>query len=125
MPPPLEPPEDLTRPPADAVWRESGLFYKVLRPGTGTRHPGPDDEVLVHYTGWTLGGRMFDSSIVRGEPLTLTVGTGIIQGWTEGLQLMVEGERARFWIPESIAYKGEQGAPAGVLVFDIELIRIQ
>jgi FKBP-type peptidyl-prolyl cis-trans isomerase len=66
---------------------------------------------------------MFDSSVVRGQPATFAVG-GVIPGWTEGLQLMVEGEKARFWIPEKLAYKG-QSPPYGMLVFDVELIKIQ
>ena len=66
---------------------------------------------------------MFDSSVVRGEPLTFRV-DAVIAGWIEGLQLMVEGEQRRLWIPEKLAYKGRQGAPKGMLVFDVELITI-
>ena len=77
----------------------------------------------VHYTGWTTDGKMFDSSVVRGEPVTFGLDE-VITGWTEGVQLMVEGERTRFWIPQELAYKGQPGAPRGMLVFDVELIRI-
>ena len=66
---------------------------------------------------------MFDSSVARGEPSTFSV-DGVIPGWSQGLQLMVEGEKRRFWIPESLAYKGQPGQPAGMLVFDVELLRI-
>jgi peptidylprolyl isomerase len=66
---------------------------------------------------------MFDSSVVRGQPTTFAV-DGVIPGWTEGVQLMVEGEKTRFWIPEKLAYKG-QSAPYGLLVFDVELIKFQ
>jgi peptidylprolyl isomerase len=123
-PSPLIPPPDVKEPPADAHRTSSGLAYKVLRPGTGTRHPSSFSMVLVHYTGWTTEGKMFDSSVARGTPATMSL-DGVIRGWTEGLQLMVEGERTRFWIPQDLAYKGEAGGPKGMLVFDIELIRIQ
>jgi peptidylprolyl isomerase len=66
---------------------------------------------------------MFDSSVQRGQPATFAL-NGVIAGWTEGVQMMVEGETRRFWIPESAAYQGQPGQPAGVLVFDIQLIRI-
>jgi peptidylprolyl isomerase len=66
---------------------------------------------------------MFDSSVSRGEPIAFGLNQ-VIAGWTEGVQLMVEGEKRRFWIPESLAYRGQPGAPAGMLVFDVELIRI-
>ena len=80
--------------------------------------------VTVHYTGWTTDGKMFDSSVVRGKPMTLEL-SGVIPGWTEGVALMVEGERTQFWIPENLAYKGEVGQPGGMLVFEIDLIRIE
>ena len=67
---------------------------------------------------------MFDSSVARGTPATLGL-EDVIRGWTEGMQLMVEGERTRFWIPQDLAYKGEPGNPRGMLVFDVELIKIQ
>jgi peptidylprolyl isomerase len=120
---PSHPPADVKAPPADAKKTESGLAYKVLKEGVGGRHPRATAAVTVHYTGWTTDGKMFDSSIVKGEPATFQV-DGVIPGWTEGLQLMYEGEKARFWIPESLAYKGKS-APYGMLVFDVELIKIQ
>jgi FKBP-type peptidyl-prolyl cis-trans isomerase len=116
-------PADVSAPPADAVRTPSGLASKVLKPGTGTRHPRPSSEVTVHYTGWTTDGKMFDSSVAKGEPATFALDQ-VIPGWTEGVQMMVEGEKRRFWIPESLAYKGAPGAPQGMLVFDVELIRI-
>lgn len=121
---PTIPPADVAAPPADATRTISGVVYKVLKAGTGTRRPGPRDNVLVHYTGWTTDGKMFDSTIARGMPVTLRL-DNVIRGWTEGLQLMVEGERTQFWIPQNLAYKGEPGAPRGMLVFEIDLIRIQ
>lgn len=121
--PPQAPP-DVKAPPSDAKKTPSALAYKVLTPGTGSRHPTAKNEVTVHYTGWTTNGQMFDSSVTRGEPATFPLDQ-VIAGWTEGVQLMVEGEKTRFWIPESLAYKGQAGAPAGMLVFDVELIRIR
>jgi len=121
---PLVPPENVEVPPEDAIRTPSGLRYRVLRPGSGTRHPAESSTVTVHYSGWTTNGRLFDSSVAQGEPATFQL-TGVIDGWTEGVQLMVEGERTRFWIPEDLAYKGEGNGPRGHLVFDIELIRIQ
>ena len=79
--------------------------------------------MTVHYTGWTTDGKMFDSSVARGEPATFPL-NGVIKGWTEGVQLMVEGEKTRFWIPEPLAYGGRR-APFGMLVFDIELLKIK
>ena len=120
---PNVPPPDVKEPPADARRTASGLRYKVLRPGAGTRKPQAWDRVAVHYTGWTTAGRMVDSSIARGEPTVMQLDQ-VIRGWTEGVQLMVEGERTRFWVPEQLAYKGETGTPRGMLVFDIDLIEI-
>lgn len=121
---PRVPPPDVAGPPADAQRTESGLAYMVLKPGTGVRRPTSLDQVTVHYTGWTTNGKMFDSSIQAGMPQTLSL-TDVIPGWTEGMQLMVEGERTRFWVPEDLAYKGEVGAPQGMLVFEVDLIRIE
>jgi peptidylprolyl isomerase len=123
-PSPTIPPADVKGPPDDARRTATGLAYKVLRPGKGVRRPEAWSSVTVHYTGWTTDGKMFDSSVARGTPATLGL-EDVIRGWTEGMQLMVEGERTRFWIPESLAYKGEAGSPRGMLVFDVELIRIQ
>ena len=117
-------PADVAAPPADATTTATGLASRVLEAGTGTEHPGPRSRVLVHYSGWTTDGEMFDSSVTRGEPIALGLHQ-VIAGWTEGVQLMVEGEKRRLWIPERLAYGGRPGAPAGMLVFDVELIRIE
>ena len=117
-------PADVAAPPADASTTPSGLASRVLEAGTGTQHPGPQSRVLVHYSGWTTDGQMFDSSVTRGEPIAFGL-YQVIAGWTEGVQLMVEGEKRRLWIPEQLAYGGRPGAPAGMLVFDVELIRIE
>jgi peptidylprolyl isomerase len=67
---------------------------------------------------------MFDSSVARNEPISFGLNQ-VIAGWTEGVQLMVEGEKRRLWIPEQLAYGGQRGAPQGMLVFDVELIKIE
>jgi peptidylprolyl isomerase len=120
---PVRAPSDVKAPPADAKKTASGLGYKVIQAGKGKIHPKATDSVTVHYTGWTTDGKRFDSSIVGGQPISFPL-NGVIAGWTEGVQLMVEGEKTRFWIPQSLAYKGQPGAPAGMLVFDVELLKI-
>jgi peptidylprolyl isomerase len=117
-------PADVAAPPADATVRKSGLAYKVLRAGTGTKHPDPASTVRVHYSGWTTDGKLFDSSVSRGEPAEFPL-TGVVRGWQEVLQQMVEGERVRVWVPEKLAYRGERGKPKGTLVFDIELLGVE
>lgn len=117
-------PSDVAAPPVDATVTLSGLASKVLAHGTGVVHPTATSQVKVHYTGWTTDGKMFDSSVARGEPITFGLNQ-VIAGWTEGVQLMVVGEKRRLWIPQHLAYKGQPGAPAGMLVFDVELIEIR
>jgi peptidylprolyl isomerase len=124
--PPPEVPEDLVKPPADAKKTPSGLTYRVLTQGSGTRHPTAKSRVRVQYAGWTKDGKLFDSSVAKGQPMTFPL-EGVIQGWKEGLPLMVEGDKWRLWIPADLAY-GERptkaGVPAGDLVFDVELLAI-
>jgi peptidylprolyl isomerase len=126
-PEPPETPKDLARPPATAKKTKSGLVYRVLKKGTGKDHPTASSTVTVHYSGWTRDGKMFDSSVVRGEPATFSLDQ-VIKGWTEGVPLMVVGEKTRFWIPADLAYgkvPSRPGAPAGDLVFDVELVAIR
>lgn len=123
-PSPATPPPDVARPPREATKTRSGLAYRVLRAGTGTEHPSPRSTVTVHYTGWTTDGKMFDSSMLRGRPATFPLDQ-VIKGWTEGVPLMVVGEKTRFWIPQNLAYGGAPDKPRGMLVFDIELIGIE
>ncbi|HVF73046.1 MAG TPA: FKBP-type peptidyl-prolyl cis-trans isomerase [Chthoniobacterales bacterium] len=118
---PIAPPDDVAAPPADAEKTASGLASKVLTTGKGSSHPARTDVVTVHYTGWTTDGKSFDSSVPGGTPASFPLDR-VIAGWTEGVQLMVAGEKRRFWIPEELAYKGKEGRPAGMLVFDVELI---
>ncbi len=120
---PIPPPDDVAAIPGDALRTSSGLGYRVLVEGEGELTPGPTDRVNVHYTGWTTDGAMFDSSVQRGISSTFGVDE-VIAGWTEGLQLMNEGDEFRFWIPQNLAYRGLAGRPAGMLVFDVQLIRV-
>ena len=104
----------------------SGLQYLVLQPGTGDAKPGPRDTVKVHYHGTLLDGTVFDSSVNRGEPIEFGLHQ-VIKGWTEGLQLMTVGEKARLFIPSNLAY-GNRAAgaisPGSTLIFDVELLAI-
>jgi len=104
----------------------SGLQYKVLTEGSGKK-PKATDSVRCHYEGRLTDGKVFDSSYKRGEPATFPL-NGVIAGWTEGVQLMNEGAKYRFFIPYNLAY-GENGAgamipPFAALVFDVELIKV-
>ena len=102
--------------------------YSVSGRFLGSEHPAATDEVTVHYTGWLTTGAMFDSSVTRGAPATFPLNR-VIGGWTEGVQLMVVGEKRRFWIPSDLGY-GDRGAaggaipPGATLVFDVELLGI-
>ncbi len=104
----------------------SGLQYKVLTTGTGTVHPTATDRVRVHYHGTLINGTVFDSSVDRGEPIDFGLNQ-VIKGWTEGVQLMVVGEKTRLFIPSGLAY-GDRGvgkiAPSSTLIFDVELLAI-
>lgn len=109
------------------VVTESGLQYEVLKSGSGAT-PGPTDKVLAHYHGMLTDGRVFDSSVDRGEPITLPV-NGVIMGWQEALQMMKEGDKWRLYIPYNLAY-GARGAgpliaPYSALIFDVELLEVQ
>jgi peptidylprolyl isomerase len=117
-------PEDVAGPPAGTKSTASGLAYRTLKAGTGSVHPTKESMVSVHYSGWTTDGKLFDSSVMRNKPAEFSL-SGVIPGWTEGVQLMVEGEKTRFWIPKALAYgDGGGGAPGGTLVFDVELLKI-
>ncbi len=105
---------------------ESGLQYEVLTTGNGIKHPKASDKLKVHYHGTLADGTVFDSSVERGEPLSFGLNQ-VIKGWTEGVQLMVVGEKTRFYIPSHLAYgNGSAGAiPAGsMLIFEVELLAI-
>lgn len=109
------------------VTTASGLQYEVITEGTG-RKPQATDSVECHYEGTLITGEVFDSSYQRGETATFPL-NGVIAGWTEGLQLMAEGAKYRFFIPYNLAY-GERGAgamipPFAALVFVVELVSVK
>ena len=112
-----------------ATITKSGLAYKVINKGSGTTHPTAESTVTVHYIGKLVDGTIFDSSVDRGEPTTFPLNR-VIPGWTEGVQLMVVGDKWTFIIPSNLAY-GERGVPqAGItpnatLIFEIELLEIK
>src|SRR5262249_42483377 len=117
-------PEDVKAPPENATKTASGLSYRWLEKGNGSVHPADESRVMIHYSGFTPEGVMFDSTIPRGHPATIQV-RQLIPGLSEGVRLMAAGDRMRFWIPRELAY-GERaqraGSPAGPVVFDVELI---
>ncbi len=103
----------------------SGLQYEVLMPGTGAK-PAATDQVTVNYKGTLLSGVEFDSSYKRGEPITFGLDR-VIPGWTEGVQLMQEGAKYRFFIPYNLAYGGREAGeipPFSTLIFEVELIKV-
>lgn len=105
----------------------SGLQYEVIKTGTGPK-PTAENTVKVHYHGTTIDGKVFDSSVDRGEPVTFGL-TQVIKGWTEALQLMTVGSKWKIYIPSELGY-GEQAAgpkikPNSVLIFEVELISIE
>lgn len=105
---------------------DSGMQYLVLQKGEGTQHPTKSSNVEVHYHGTLIDGTVFDSSVDRGKTISFGLNQ-VISGWTEGVQLMVEGDKFRFFIPSRLAYGNRNAGkiPAGsLLIFDIELIKI-
>lgn len=113
--------------PSDFTTTDSGLGYKILREGEG-RKPTAADSVLAHYKGWLDDGTIFDSSYDRGEPTSFPL-SGVIPGWTEGLQLIGEGGEIELLIPSKLGYgpRGMPGAipPNATLHFKVELIEVQ
>jgi FKBP-type peptidyl-prolyl cis-trans isomerase FklB len=104
---------------------DSGLQYEIIEEGDGET-PSAEDQVRVHYTGELINGEVFDSSRERGEPVTFGLNQ-VIPGWTEGLQLMREGSRAKLYIPSDLAYGpggNQRIGPNETLVFDVELLEI-
>ncbi|OIQ22241.1 FKBP-type peptidyl-prolyl cis-trans isomerase [uncultured Vibrio sp.] len=109
------------------ITTESGLQYQVLQKGTGEINPTATSRVKVHYHGTLIDGTVFDSSVERNEPIAFGLNQ-VIKGWTEGVQLMVEGDKFRLFVPSNLGYgKGGTGPipPASVLIFDVELLEIQ
>ena len=111
----------------DVLTTASGLQYQILNKGTGTTHPTASSTVKVHYHGTLLDGTVFDSSVERNEPISFPLNR-VIAGWTEGLQLMVEGDKFKFFIPPQLAYGNSAAGkiqPGSTLIFEVELLKIQ
>jgi FKBP-type peptidyl-prolyl cis-trans isomerase FkpA len=106
---------------------ESGIQYIVLKEGSGEKPAGSTTKVKVHYHGTNIAGNIFDSSVDRGTPSTFGLNQ-VIKGWTEGVQLMNEGAKYKFFIPQELAYgaqqKGENIKPFSTLIFEIELLEV-
>jgi len=120
-------PADLQSPPPTALRTASGVMLQVLQPGTGNKHPAMSSRVTLRYSGWTAGGKLFESTEMSGHPAAFLVGT-TLPGWREALPRMVVGEKVRVWIPAALAYGEhpiERHAPAGNLVYDIELVALE
>ncbi len=100
----------------------SGLQYRIVEPGKG-KTPGPSDQVTVHYRGTLIDGEEFDSSYSRGEPASFPL-DGVVQGWTEGLQLVKEGGKIQLFLPPELGYGDEGPLAHRVLTFDVELISV-
>lgn len=108
------------------ITTDSGLQYEVLQAGNGDEHPSASSTVTVHYHGTLLDGTVFDSSVNRGEKISFPLNQ-VIPGWTEGVQLMVVGEKTRFYIPSNLAYGNRSAGdikPGSTLIFDVELFSI-
>ena len=124
-PAPIPPPPDVAAPPKDATTLPSGLASKVLQPGTGTAKPAADRHRSPCITrAGPPTGRCSTARVARNAPNTFPLDR-VIKGWGEGVQLMIAGEKRRLWIPQTLAYKGQAGRPAGMLVFDIELLELR
>ncbi|TEW56498.1 FKBP-type peptidyl-prolyl cis-trans isomerase [Psychromonas sp. RZ22] len=105
---------------------DSGMQYVILKKGEGTVHPTAKSNVQVHYHGTLIDGTVFDSSVERDKPISFGLNQ-VIPGWTEGVQLMVEGDKFRFYIPSKLAYgnRGVGKIPGGsLLIFEVELLKI-
>ncbi|MEI8634516.1 FKBP-type peptidyl-prolyl cis-trans isomerase [Vibrio sp. PP-XX7] len=111
----------------DVLTTSSGLQYQILQEGSGENHPKLTSKVTVHYHGTLLNGDVFNSSVDNRKPITFSV-KQVIKGWQEGLQLMVVGQKVRFFIPPALAYGNRRAGkipPGSVLIFDIELLEIK
>ena len=111
----------------NVVETASGLQYQVLEQGEGTEHPTSISKVKVHYHGTLLDGTVFDSSVDRGEPLSFGLNQ-VITGWTEGVQLMVVGDKFKFFIPSNLGYGNSSSGKitaGSLLVFEVTLLEIK
>ena len=111
----------------DVVETPTGLQYQLLERGKGTEHPTASSKVTVHYHGTLLDGTVFDSSVDRDKPISFSLNQ-VISGWTEGVQLMVVGDKFKFFIPSTLGYGSKAAgkiAPGSLLIFEVSLLEIQ
>lgn len=118
-------PPDVSGIPPEATRTESGLAFKILQPGNGDRHPRLNDTIVVHFAGWTRDGTRFDSSYDQGGAGELVLNHKKPLGFNQALQMMVVGEKRRFWIPPELGYGEGEGRPQGMLIFEVELLEIK
>jgi peptidylprolyl isomerase len=111
----------------DVIETASGLQYQELQKGEGVEHPKASSTVKVHYHGTLIDGTVFDSSVERAEPISFPLNQ-VISGWTEGVQLMVVGDKFKFFIPSKLGYGNRATGkitPGSLLIFEVELLEIQ
>jgi peptidylprolyl isomerase len=111
----------------DVIQTASGLQYQVLQKGGGSKHPSASTTVKVHYHGTLLDGTIFDSSVDRGQPISFSLNQ-VIKGWTEGVQLMVEGDKFKFFVPSDLGYGNSSTGKitsGSLLIFEVELLEIR
>lgn len=111
----------------DVIQTASGLQYQVLQKGSGNKHPSASTTVKVHYHGTLLDGTIFDSSVDRGQPISFSLNQ-VIKGWTEGVQLMVEGDKFKFFVPSDLGYGNRSTGKitsGSLLIFEVELLEIK
>ena len=111
----------------DVIQTASGLQYQVLQKGSGNKHPSANTTVKVHYHGTLLDGTIFDSSVDRGQPISFSLNQ-VIKGWTEGVQLMVEGDKFKFFVPSDLGYGNRSTGKitsGSLLIFEVELLEIK
>jgi FKBP-type peptidyl-prolyl cis-trans isomerase len=119
-------PQNLTTPPESAQKLLSGVTIDWLKSSKGKVHPAMDSKVTVHFSGWTASGKLFQTTVMDGQPATMPLGTAL-PGWREALPLMTPGDKARVWIPAALAYGTKPPSkriPAGNLVYEIELLKV-
>ena len=120
-----EAPRDL-KAPSSARKSPSGLALEILQKGRGTQHPAASDRMTLHFSGWTAGGRLIESSVMGGQPATYEM-EGVLPGWREALPQMVVGDKVRLWIPAALAFgeKPRRGTPRGDVVYELELLGLE
>ena len=119
-------PPDLKAAPSSASKLESGVSFRRLKRGSGTQHPSAESKMLLHFSGWTQGGELIESSVMAGRPAVFDLITAL-RGWREVLKIMVPGYKVRVWIPAALAFgdKPRRGQPKGDLVYELELLSIE